>query len=312
MHSPNTTSTSTEGLLPGCAHETMLNARVCRGLRAVHDAASGADKETLVKDLVAILSGGQRATRASMRENMAAAGDAGDADDDEDDQNYTSSLPSGGNIATYQELCCMALSIEKPGLVYALMDLASASAAMAGKRGSAKGKADEMQQAKMLLQPHVGEIFPKLYRHRYRTLVCIVECVRLSVCSDVIACGAGCGFGSTYDTCVDVGSLLRCLNPSGRAQCPRAIVCRYDPDKHLREAMGRILVALVPEQQKALNEYFDDVVETLLEDMTSSHWRDRQSACNAIADVLQARSLTLLYVGHFAASSAPLPLCLPF
>ncbi|KAF9960381.1 hypothetical protein BGZ65_012418, partial [Modicella reniformis] len=81
------------------------------------------------------------------------------------------------------------------------------------------------------------------------------------------------------------------LKPHLATLLPRLYRYQYDPNPKVNEAMTSIWRALVKEPKKAVQEYFDVIVNDLLEGMGARAWRTRESSCLAMADLLQGRSV---------------------
>ncbi|CAM6051034.1 unnamed protein product [Sphagnum compactum] len=79
------------------------------------------------------------------------------------------------------------------------------------------------------------------------------------------------------------------LKPHLRSLVPKLFRYQYDPNKRIQDAMGHIWKSLVAEPKKTVDEYFDDIMEDLLVQAGSRLWRSRESACLALADLLQGR-----------------------
>ncbi|CAM6029521.1 unnamed protein product [Sphagnum balticum] len=79
------------------------------------------------------------------------------------------------------------------------------------------------------------------------------------------------------------------LKPHLRTLFPKLFRYQYDPNKRIQDAMGHIWKSLVAEPKKTVDEYFDDIMDDLLVQAGSRLWRSRESACLALADLLQGR-----------------------
>lgn len=55
--------------------------------------------------------------------------------------------------------------------------------------------------------------------------------------------------------------------------------------------MASIWEALVSEQSKTIDLYFQPILDDLIEHLTSNLWRNRESSCMALADLLRGRTL---------------------
>ncbi|KAF9951012.1 hypothetical protein BGZ72_007436, partial [Mortierella alpina] len=81
------------------------------------------------------------------------------------------------------------------------------------------------------------------------------------------------------------------LKPYLATLIPRLYRYQYDPNPKVNEAMTSIWRSLVKEPKKAVQEYFDVIINDLLESMGARQWRTRESSCLAMADLLQGRSV---------------------
>lgn len=72
--------------------------------------------------------------------------------------------------------------------------------------------------------------------------------------------------------------------------------CRfqYDPNPKVREAMGAIWRALVPEPRAAVDAHWDAIAGELLSEMGGRLWRNREAAALGLADLLQVRFQEIL------------------
>ncbi|KAK3816198.1 MAG: proteasome stabiliser-domain-containing protein [Benniella sp.] len=82
------------------------------------------------------------------------------------------------------------------------------------------------------------------------------------------------------------------LKPHLATLIPRLYRYQYDPNPKVNEAMTSIWRALVKEPKKAVQEYFDVIINDLLEGMGARAWRTRESSCLAMSDLLQGRSVS--------------------
>ncbi|KAF9277423.1 hypothetical protein BGZ68_009310 [Mortierella alpina] len=81
------------------------------------------------------------------------------------------------------------------------------------------------------------------------------------------------------------------LKPYLATLIPRLYRYQYDPNPKVNEAMTSIWRSLVKDPKKAVQEYFDVIINDLLESMGARQWRTRESSCLAMADLLQGRSV---------------------
>lgn len=66
---------------------------------------------------------------------------------------------------------------------------------------------------------------------------------------------------------------------------------RFDPNSNVRTAMNDIWSTLVKDSAKTIDVHFDHIVEDLLKNILAREWRVRQSSCDAIAYLVQAKPL---------------------
>ncbi|XP_020599416.1 proteasome-associated protein ECM29 homolog isoform X2 [Phalaenopsis equestris] len=79
------------------------------------------------------------------------------------------------------------------------------------------------------------------------------------------------------------------LQPHLAALIPRLVRFQYDPEKNVQDAMANIWKSLITDSKKAIDEYFDLIVEDLLSQSGSRLWRSREASCLALADIIQGR-----------------------
>ncbi|EFN52702.1 hypothetical protein CHLNCDRAFT_138705 [Chlorella variabilis] len=128
-----------------------------RGLAAVYDMAGEGTRKALLDSLIGTLSGApqkRRAVKLSKDSELFEAGQLG-------------SVPGGGTLTTYKELCSLATELGQPDLVYRFMELANHQAAVNSSRGAAFGFASIAKLAGEQLGPHIVRIIPRLYRYLY-------------------------------------------------------------------------------------------------------------------------------------------------
>lgn len=75
------------------------------------------------------------------------------------------SAAAQGALATYKDLCALAVALERPRLLYALIDVAAEATPHAARRGSLLGvRSSSVQASRALLEGHAAALLPKLYR----------------------------------------------------------------------------------------------------------------------------------------------------
>ena len=85
------------------------------------------------------------------------------------------------------------------------------------------------------------------------------------------------------------------LKPYIAKLVPKLYRYQHDPNPRVRDAMTLIWRALVDNPKQALDEHFAAIVAEILADMGGRLWRSREAACSALADLVQARSVTCTY-----------------
>ena len=71
---------------------------------------------------------------------------------------------------------------------------------------------------------------------------------------------------------------------------PKLYRYRFDPNPNVRRSMNDIWHALVKNPTATIDHHFDTIMEDLLHSILGREWRAREACCNAIADLIQARS----------------------
>ena len=72
---------------------------------------------------------------------------------------------------------------------------------------------------------------------------------------------------------------------------PKLFRYQFDPSPRVQLAMASIWEAIVSEQSKTLDLYFGAILDDLIVNLTSNLWRNRESSCCALADLLRGRTL---------------------
>lgn len=68
---------------------------------------------------------------------------------------------------------------------------------------------------------------------------------------------------------------------------PKLYIYQYDPNPNIQMSMQNIWHTLVPETQKTLDTYHNEILAELLSNLTSNQYRVRQSCCLALQDFLK-------------------------
>lgn len=132
-----------------------------------------------------------------------------------------------------------------------------------------------------VLGSYVGEPYPDRDRlRRLRFLICFHWTAQATLNTRR---GAAFGFAS----------IAKLASAQMAAHLPSLVPKLYrmqsDPNPKVQEAMGAIWKALVDDPRKALDEHFDAVMKELLKEIGSRQWRNRESSCSALADLMQGR-----------------------
>jgi proteasome component ECM29 len=86
---------------------------------------------------------------------------------------------AAGALATYKDLCTLATSLERPQLLYALIDVATEATPHAARRGSLLGAraSSSVAASRALLQAHASALLPKLYRGSCAPPLALAPCM---------------------------------------------------------------------------------------------------------------------------------------
>ncbi|GMH36012.1 hypothetical protein BSKO_03880 [Bryopsis sp. KO-2023] len=79
------------------------------------------------------------------------------------------------------------------------------------------------------------------------------------------------------------------LQPHIAKLIPKLYRYQHDPNGKVQESMTHIWHALVAEPKKTVDEHLDAIMKELLREMGSRLWRNRESSCRAMADLIQGR-----------------------
>ncbi|XP_034253765.1 proteasome adapter and scaffold protein ECM29 [Thrips palmi] len=71
---------------------------------------------------------------------------------------------------------------------------------------------------------------------------------------------------------------------------PRLYRYQFDPTPKIQNSMSSIWHTLVPETSKTVDKYHKEILEDLIQNLTSNQWRVRQSCCLAVADFIRGSS----------------------
>ncbi|KAF5283686.1 hypothetical protein FQR65_LT13757 [Abscondita terminalis] len=94
--------------------------------------------------------------------------------------------------------------------------------------------------------------------------------------------GAAFGFSSIAEKCGEQ------LQPHLPKIIPKLYRYQYDPTPNIQLSMQNIWHALVTDTQKTIDQYYDEILADLLDNLTSPQYRVRQSCCFALQDFLTA------------------------
>eukprot|EP00210_Caulerpa_lentillifera_P004901 g4677.t1 len=79
------------------------------------------------------------------------------------------------------------------------------------------------------------------------------------------------------------------LEPFMKSVLPRIYRLQFYPNARVQESMQNIWKSLVTDQNSTILENFDSIISELLSEMVSRLWRNRESSCRGLVDILQGR-----------------------
>ncbi|KAG1680273.1 Proteasome adapter and scaffold protein ECM29 [Nymphon striatum] len=71
---------------------------------------------------------------------------------------------------------------------------------------------------------------------------------------------------------------------------PKLYRYTFDPNTKSRLSFSSIWSSLVPETQKTVDTYFDEIMVDVIENLTNNQWRVREACCAAVSDLLRGRN----------------------
>ena len=81
------------------------------------------------------------------------------------------------------------------------------------------------------------------------------------------------------------------LKPHLASLIPKLYRYQYDPNQSIQDAMGNLWQTVVPDPDKAKDEYLPHILKELIPGVGSRLWRVREASCLALADLLTGRRL---------------------
>ncbi|XP_071952576.1 proteasome adapter and scaffold protein ECM29-like [Antedon mediterranea] len=75
---------------------------------------------------------------------------------------------------------------------------------------------------------------------------------------------------------------------------PRLYRYQYDPNRQIQQAMTSIWSALVTDEKKVTDQYLLEILKDVQANLTNPQWRNRESSCRAMVDLLRNRDLDSL------------------
>jgi len=72
---------------------------------------------------------------------------------------------------------------------------------------------------------------------------------------------------------------------------PKLYRYQFDPNPKIRQVMTTIWTSLVPESKKTVDEYLELILDDLMKSLTTNQWRERESSCIALNDLIRGRQL---------------------
>nr|CAD7446900.1 unnamed protein product [Timema bartmani] len=230
-----------------------------KGLALVYESSGEESQAELVQDLLEQLTSGRRAAvQVTSDTQLFEEGALGKS-------------PTGGNLSTYKELCSLASDLNQPDLIYKFMHLANHNAIWNSKKGFDT-------QSDVFVPAEPEDPSPRF---------ALLNPLSVQITWDNFFSVTGAAFG--FSTIASkAGQQLSEHLPK---IIPRLYRYRFDPTPRIQNSMASIWHALVPETQKTVEQYKQEILLDLCENLTSSQWRVRTSCCVALQDFLRSISL---------------------
>lgn len=81
------------------------------------------------------------------------------------------------------------------------------------------------------------------------------------------------------------------LEPYLAKLIPKLYRYQFDPNPKINDTMKQIWKALVKDPKKSIDQYYEQIMEDLIEGLGNRLWRVREGCCRAVTDILQGRHL---------------------
>ena len=101
-------------------------------------------------------------------------------------------------------------------------------------------------------------------------------------------------WNSKVGAAFSLGSILSAssaLAPQLHTLIPKLFRYQYDPNEMVQSTMRTLWTTLVPDPKSAVEEHFDVIMKELLSFSGSRQYRDRESSCGALQDLISGRSI---------------------
>ncbi|CAN0092724.1 unnamed protein product, partial [Hapterophycus canaliculatus] len=221
-----------------------------KGLALVYQAAGRDSKQGLVDSLVDALSTGRRRAAAS----AATTGSGGGGGVDVHGASHAGAALSEAGAGAYGEMCAVANDVGRPDLIYSFLSMASHHAAWTTRRGASFGLGAIINQVSAeAFGGQLERIVPRLFRYRFDPSA-KTRAAMEQLWRAVVGGGTGSGDFSTREK-----------EQTSRFSCRR------------RNA-------------QVIHSNLSAILTELLRALGDRKWRDRQSACAGLSDVLRGRS----------------------
>ncbi|KAG2172756.1 hypothetical protein INT43_000103 [Umbelopsis isabellina] len=81
------------------------------------------------------------------------------------------------------------------------------------------------------------------------------------------------------------------LEPYLAKLIPKLYRYQFDPNPKINDTMKQIWKALVKDPKKSIDQYYEQIMEDLIDGLGNRLWRVREGCCRAVTDILQGRHL---------------------
>ncbi|KAJ1925584.1 proteasome component M29, partial [Tieghemiomyces parasiticus] len=136
--------------------DELVQEAAAKGVGLVFEAGDAATREELVYSLLAFFREGRPAAPLRVTGDSEVFG-----------REQLGNAPDGSTVTTYQSILSLASDMNRPELVYQLMNLANHHAVWQSRCGAAFGFAAILARSRESLQPHMVTLIPSLFRSLY-------------------------------------------------------------------------------------------------------------------------------------------------